>query len=84
MSTAWTCVEFLALFAAVFCAAYALRVVFVPDAVAIADREQPTWQVEAAFVLDALENLGLAGAAITILLALGVSQRQLLRPLPRP
>jgi hypothetical protein len=80
MNTVLTCCKFLVLFAAAFGAAYGLRLATVPDVVAIADRHQPTWQIELAFVLDTFENLALAGAAITLMLALGAAFRQLYPP----
>jgi len=65
---------------ALFGAAYGLRLLLVPDIVAIADREQVTWRVELAFVLDTLQNLGAGGAAVTLALALGTAAWRLLRP----
>ena len=38
-------VKFFVLFAALFCAAYALRLAVVPDIVAVAEGEQATWRV---------------------------------------
>lgn len=66
--------------AALFGVAYGLRLLLVPDVVAIADRPQVTWRVELAFVLDALQNLGAGAAALTLLLALGTLAWRLLRP----
>jgi type II secretory pathway component PulF len=73
----------LALFAALFCVSYGLRLLVVPDIVAIADREQATWRVEIAFVLDTLQNLGAGGAALTVVLAVGAMAWRLLQP-PAP
>ncbi|MDR3464581.1 MAG: hypothetical protein P4M07_01420 [Xanthobacteraceae bacterium] len=70
----------LALFAALFCVSYGLRILVVPDIVAIADREQATWRVEVAFVLDTLQNLGAGGAALTVALGVGTLALRLLRP----
>lgn len=75
-----TFLKMLALFVAMFCVAYALRVLFFSDIVAVADKEQVTWRVEIAFLLHTCENLGLGGAALIVLLALGMSAWRLLRP----
>ncbi len=69
-----------ALAVALFGAAYGLRMLLVPDIVAIADRPQVTWRVELAFVLDTLQNLGAGGAALTLTLALGTLAWRLLHP----
>jgi hypothetical protein len=73
--------KFIVLFAVIFCAAYALRHLVVPDIVAIADNDLPqsTWKVEVAFVLTTLENLGMGGAALTLLLATGTALWRRLR-----
>jgi hypothetical protein len=77
--------KFILLFAALFCAAYALRLVLVPDVVAIADSEQQsTWKVEVAFVLTTLEYLGAGGAALTLLLAIGTPLWRRRRPPATP
>jgi len=65
---------------ALFGVAYGLRLLLVPDVVAIADRTQITWRVEFAFVLTALQNLGAGGAAVTLALALGMLAWRWLRP----
>ncbi|MGO9357779.1 MAG: hypothetical protein ACLP1D_08885 [Xanthobacteraceae bacterium] len=77
-------VKFFVLFAALFCAAYALRLAVVPDIVAVAEGEQATWRVEVAFVLVTLENLGIGGFALTLLLATGASLWRRLRPPATP
>ncbi len=60
----------LLLFALIFSAAYVARVTIVPNVVPIADGEQPGWQVQVAFILTSVENIGLMGMAIVVLLAL--------------
>lgn len=75
-----TYLKVLALFVAMFCVAYALRVLFFADVVAVADKEQVTWRVEIAFLLQTCENVGLGGAALVVALALGLSAWRLLRP----
>lgn len=70
----------LVLAVALFGAAYGLRLLLVPDIVAIADRPQVTWRVELAFVLDTLQNLGAGAAALTLALAIGTVTWRLLHP----
>jgi hypothetical protein len=62
------------LFAAVFAAALGLERTFVPNVVpiAFADKPQPLWMVESAFVLRALELMTGSVALIALLLMLGV------------
>jgi hypothetical protein len=62
------------LFAAVFAAAFGLERTFVPDVVpiAFADVPQPSWMVETAFVLRALELMTGSVAIIALLLMFGV------------
>lgn len=58
---------------AVFAAAVAARIAFVPDVVATAYAEEPqsVWQLETAFLLESIENLALFGAALTLLFIIG-------------
>ena len=58
------------LFALFFSAAYVARISIVPDSLPIADGHQSGWQVQAAFLLLSVENIGLFGMTIVILLAL--------------
>jgi hypothetical protein len=62
------------LFAVVFAAAFGAERTFVPDVVpiAFADEPQPSWMVETAFVLRALELMTGTIAIIALLLMLGV------------
>ena len=60
----------LSLFTLIFLVAYAARVTIVPDAMPIADGEQPGWQVEAAFIITSVQNIGVIGMAIVLLVAL--------------
>jgi hypothetical protein len=63
----------LAMCFAVFGAAFAARIAFVPDIVAVAYAETPQsiWALETAFVLQSLENVALLGAAMMIALIIG-------------
>jgi hypothetical protein len=60
----------LALFALIFVAAYVARVTIVLDVVPIADGEQSGWQVQVAFVITTVQNIGLIGIALVMLVAL--------------
>ena len=65
------------LFALVFSAAYIARILIVPDAMPIADGEQPGWQVQVAFILTSIQNIGLIGLALVVVLALLTQLRNL-------
>jgi hypothetical protein len=69
--------KLLLLFASIFLVAYVARVTFVPDAMPIADGEQPGWQVQVAFLLASVQNLGLIGMALVTLVALARQFRSL-------
>jgi hypothetical protein len=58
------------LFALFFATAHITRISIVPDGLPIADGHQSGWQVQIAFVLMSVENIGLFGMAIVVLLAL--------------
>ena len=58
------------LFALFFAAAHIARISIVPHSLPIADGHQSGWQVQIAFVLMSVENIGLFGMAIVSLLAL--------------
>jgi hypothetical protein len=58
------------LFALIFAAAYGARILFVPDVVPIADGEQSSWQLQLAFFLTSVQNVGLFGMSLMLLLAL--------------
>jgi hypothetical protein len=60
----------LILFALIFAVAYVARALIVPNVVPIADGEQTTWQVQAAFFLASVQNVGLFGMGLVMLLAL--------------
>ncbi len=57
------------LFAVTFATAYAARALIVPDVVPIADRPQPGWQVQVAFLLTSVQNIGAFGMALVTVLA---------------
>jgi hypothetical protein len=60
----------LLLFASIFTAAYVARILIVPDVVPIAEREQSNWQIQLAFFLTSVQNIGLFGMALVVLVAL--------------
>jgi hypothetical protein len=58
------------LFALIFSAAYIARILLVPNVVPIADGEQSGWQVQIAFILTSVQNIGLFGMGVVMLLGL--------------
>lgn len=56
-----TYLNLLLLFAVTAGAAYLASPTFVPDAVPVADSEQPQWYLQLAFVLRSIELIGLGG-----------------------
>jgi hypothetical protein len=60
----------LLLFALIFLAAYVARILIVPNVMPVADREQPDWQIQVAFFFNSVQNIGLIGMAVVMLLAL--------------
>jgi hypothetical protein len=60
----------LLLFASIFAAAYAARILIVPNVTPIADGEQSGWQVQIAFLLTSVQNIGLFGVAVVMISAL--------------
>ena len=66
-----------AAFASIFAAAYVARILIVPDVVPIAEGEQSGWQIDIAFFLTSVQNIGLLGVALVVLLALSYWVRNL-------
>ena len=58
------------LFALIFSAAYIARMLTVPNVIPIADGEQSGWQVQIAFVLTSVQNIGLFGMGLVMLVGL--------------
>jgi hypothetical protein len=54
------------LFALIFGLAFLAHKMWVPDVVPVADGDQSNWQVQLAFVLMSLENIGLGGAGLVL------------------
>jgi hypothetical protein len=65
-----TFLKSLLLFASIFTAAYMARILTVPNVKPIADGEQSGWQVQIAFVLTSVQNIGLFGMGLVMLLGL--------------
>ncbi|MET0219227.1 MAG: hypothetical protein ABW213_01070 [Tardiphaga sp.] len=70
----------LGLFALITVFGYGVRMVVVPDVLPIGDRQQAGWDVHIAFLLMAVQNIGLIGMAILAVLALSTEIRRLLAP----
>lgn len=60
----------LLLFASTAGAAYLASRVFVPNAVPVADSEQPQWYLQLAFVLRSIELIGLGGMVLVLVAGL--------------
>jgi hypothetical protein len=64
-------VKIFLLFASVFVLAWALHRANVPNVVPVADGDgQSNWQVQTAFVLLTIENIGLGGAVLVVVAAI--------------
>jgi hypothetical protein len=68
----------LLLFGLIFLVAYVARVTIVPNAMPIADGEQPGWQVQVAFIITSVRNIGLIGMVLVILVALSSRLKNLI------
>ena len=62
--------KLLLLFAVTAGAAWLASRIFVPDAVPVADSEQPQWYLGLAFVLRSIELIGLGGMALVLVAGL--------------
>jgi hypothetical protein len=62
--------KYLLLFASIIAAAYMARISIVPDVMPIAEGEQSNWQIQLAFFLTSVQNIGLFGMALVVLVAL--------------
>jgi hypothetical protein len=71
-------VRSLALFALIFLVAYVARVTIVPNVMPIADGDQPGWQVQVAFIITSVQNIGLIGMALVMLVALSSQLKSLI------
>jgi hypothetical protein len=73
-------VKLLALFALITLFGYGVRMAVAPDVLPIGDREQAGWDVHIAFLLMAVQNIGLIGMAIVAVLAVSTQIKRLLAP----
>ena len=64
--------KLLLLFAVTAGAAWLASRTFVPDAMPVADSEQPQWYLQTAFVLRSIELIGLGGMVLVLAAALAV------------
>ena len=65
-----TFLKSLLVFVSIFAAAYVARILIVPDVVPIAEGGQSGWQIDVAFFLTSVQNIGLSGTSLVVLLAL--------------
>jgi hypothetical protein len=72
--------KLLGLFALITLFGYGVRMVVAPDVLPIGDREQAGWDVHIAFLLMAVQNIGLIGMAIVAVLAVSTQIKRLLAP----
>ena len=59
----------LLLCAVTFAVAYTARIWFIPNVVPIADGEETNWQIQLAFFLTSVQNVGLFGATVVTMAA---------------
>lgn len=72
-----TFLKSLLLFASIFAAAYMARVLSAPNVAPIAEGEQAIWQVQVAFLLMSVQNIGLLRMVLVVLVALSNQLRNL-------
>ena len=56
-----TFIKSLLLFGSIFAAAYLARILLAPDVAPIGEGEDPNWQIQIAFLLKSVQNVGLFG-----------------------
>ena len=69
----------LLLFASIFAAAYVARILIVPNVAPIAEGEESNWQIQVAFFLMSVQNIGLFGMVLIVLVALPSQVKKLAR-----
>ena len=69
----------LLLFASIFAAAYVARILIVPNVAPIAGGEESNWQIQVAFFLMSVQNIGLFGMVLIVLVALPSQVKKLAR-----
>jgi hypothetical protein len=65
------------LLAFVFVTAYVARILIVPNVVPIAEGEQSNWQIQVAFFLTSVQNVGLLGMVLAVLVAVSSQLKSL-------
>jgi hypothetical protein len=65
-----TLLKSLLLFASIFAAAYMARILIMPNIVPIAEGEESNWQIQVAFFLTSVQNIGSFGMVLVALVAL--------------
>jgi hypothetical protein len=71
----------LLLFISIFAVAYAARILIVPNVAPIAEGEQSNWQIQVAFLLMSVQNIGLFGMVLVVLVAIPSQVKKLGRPM---
>ena len=74
----------LLLFASIFAAAYVARILIVPNVAPIAGGEESNWQIQVAFFLMSVQNIGLFGMVLIMLVALPSQVKKLARAMNAP
>jgi hypothetical protein len=74
----------LLLFASIFAAAYVARILIVPNVAPIAEGEESNWQIQVAFFLMSVQNIGLFGMVLIVLVALPSQVKKLSRAVNAP
>ena len=74
----------LLLFASIFAAAYVARILIVPNVAPIAEGEESNWQIQVAFFFMSVQNIGLFGMVLVVLVALPSQVKKLARAMNAP
>jgi hypothetical protein len=79
-----TFLKSLLLFASIFAAAYLARILIVPNVAPIAEGEESNWQIQVAFFLMSVQNIGLFGMVLIVLVALPSQVKKLAHAMNAP
>jgi len=79
-----TFLKSLLLFASIFAAAYVARILIVPNVAPIAEGEESNWQIQVAFFSMSVQNIGLFGMVLVVLVALPSQVKKLARAMNAP
>jgi hypothetical protein len=79
-----TFLKSLLLFASIFAAAYVARILIMPNVAPIAEGEESNWQIQVAFFLTSVQNIGLFGMVLIVLVALPSQVKKLARAMNAP